>query len=55
MTSDADRQRAYRNRRDARTERMAVALTRIGHLLDGNDRPLALRIRDEVEKGLGSC
>lgn len=52
MTTNAEHQRAYRERRQQRFERMSSSLSAILAKLDGNDKPLAVEIRKIAEEGL---
>lgn len=48
----AERQAAFRKRRDTRHAAATEALNNIAKLLEGNTKRLALEILEQVEKGL---
>lgn len=51
--NNAEHQAAYRKRRTQERERMKGALETIDTRLEGNEKPLAVEIREVAREGLG--
>lgn len=52
MTPNNERQKAWRNRRADRLARQQSVIERAHAMLDGNDKPLAVKLRAVLDEGL---